>query len=590
MEQMRLGNYPYCVKQLWNQKNPLLVYNNPGLKHKECVLASKHSRQGAYRCKLEYAGKIYGMLGVTIQSDKIADEEEKDLFLELCGDISFALANIERREEHEQIEEQAKQLKEYLQLQVDRMPIGLIVCDTEFRVQSWNPAAEKMFDFTAGEAFGKHPYDIIVPKEAQPQVEKVWSRLLEGDETAHSTNENTTKDGHTIICEWTNTPLRKADGTVVGVLSMVQDITKRKQAEDALMASEEKLRLMFESITDGITVSDQGLKIIELNEAVVRMHGYSSKEEMIGRNALELIAKRDHTRAMENATRILDDGSVRNIEYTFITKNDREFPAELSAAVLRDSTGNPAGLIAITKDISERKKMEEHLILTDRLASVGELASGIAHELNNPLTGVIGLSQLLAQKDVSEDIKKDLNLVYSEAQRAATVVKNLLIFARKHPPAKQPLNVNEVIGKVLEIRAYVERVSNIEVVVHLASDLPQIMGDYFQLQQVFLNIVINAEYFMIEAHGKGTLTITTRKVVGGVQVSFADDGPGIHKNNLDHIFDPFFTTKEIGKGTGLGLSICHGIVTAHGGRIYAESRLGKGATFIIELPLKQEEE
>jgi signal transduction histidine kinase len=194
------------------------------------------------------------------------------------------------------------------------------------------------------------------------------------------------------------------------------------------------------------------------------------------------------------------------------------------------------------------------------------------------------------ERDMAKDVKEDLKLVYSEAQRAAGVVKNLLTFARKHPPAKQLLNINEVIGKVLEIRAYEEKVSNIEVVTHLASDLPQIMADYFQLQQVFLNIVINAEHFMIEAHGKGILTITTQKVGGVVQASFADDGPGISKEDLGHIFDPFFTTKEVGKGTGLGLSICHGIVSAHGGRIYAESKLGKGATFIVELPLRQEEQ
>jgi signal transduction histidine kinase len=179
--------------------------------------------------------------------------------------------------------------------------------------------------------------------------------------------------------------------------------------------------------------------------------------------------------------------------------------------------------------------------------------------------------------------------VYSEAQRAASVVKNLLTFARKHPPAKQLISVNDVISKVLELRAYEEKVSNIQVITHLALDLPQIMADYFQLQQVFLNIVINAEHFMLEAHGKGTLTITTQKVGGVVRAFFADDGPGIPKENLGHIFDPFFTTKEVGKGTGLGLSICHGIVTAHGGQIYAESEPGKEATFIVELPIKQQE-
>jgi signal transduction histidine kinase len=246
--------------------------------------------------------------------------------------------------------------------------------------------------------------------------------------------------------------------------------------------------------------------------------------------------------------------------------------------------------VAITEDITERKKMEEQLIITDRLASIGELAAGIAHELNNPLTGVIGLSQLLAERDLPEDVKEDLKLVYSEAQRAAGVVKNMLTFAREHPPAKELLSINDVISKVLELRAYEQRVSNIEVVKHLAPDLPQIMGDYFQLQQVFLNIVINAEQIMTEVHGKGTLMITTQTTGDIVTASFADDGPGIPKENLGHIFDPFFTTKEVGKGTGLGLSICHGIISAHGGRIYAESEPGKGATFIVELPLSQEEQ
>jgi len=237
------------------------------------------------------------------------------------------------------------------------------------------------------------------------------------------------------------------------------------------------------------------------------------------------------------------------------------------------------------EDISERKKMEEQLIITDRLASVGELTSGIAHELNNPLTGIIGFSELLLSKDVPEDIKEDLRVINKEAQRTAGIVKNLLTFARKHPPAKEPVNINKIIQEVLKLRAYEQKVHNIEVNTQFDPDLPEITADGFQLQQVFLNIIINAEYFMIEAHGRGTLTITTERVDDIVRASFADDGPGIAEENLEHLFDPFFTTKEVGKGTGLGLSICHGIITEHGGRIYAESKLGKGATFVIELPV-----
>jgi signal transduction histidine kinase len=229
--------------------------------------------------------------------------------------------------------------------------------------------------------------------------------------------------------------------------------------------------------------------------------------------------------------------------------------------------------------------MQEQLMLTDRLASIGELASGIAHELNNPLTSIIGFSQLLMEREIADDIKEDLKLVHSEAQRSANIVKNLLTFARKHAPVKQPGQINNVIEDVLKLRAYEQKVNNIEVVRRFASDLPEIMVDHFQMQQAFLNIIVNAEYFMIEAHNKGTLTITAKRVDNVIRTSFADDGPGIAEENLGRLFSPFFTTKDVGKGTGLGLSICHGIVTEHGGRIYARSQLGKGATFIVELPI-----
>jgi signal transduction histidine kinase len=234
---------------------------------------------------------------------------------------------------------------------------------------------------------------------------------------------------------------------------------------------------------------------------------------------------------------------------------------------------------------AEQRRAEEQLIIADRLASIGELASGIAHELNNPLTSVIGFSQLLLGKDVPDEFKEDVKIIYSEARRAADVMKNLLIFARKHSPAKQLVNINSVIEKVLALRAYEHKVENIQVVSRLAPDLPLTMADYFQLQQVFLNIVINAEHFMLQAHQRGTLNITTRRIGNIIRASFTDDGPGIARENLGRLFDPFFTTKGVGEGTGLGLSICHGIITEHGGRIYAGSEPGKGATFIVELPV-----
>ncbi|MBI4283708.1 MAG: hypothetical protein HY663_04480 [Chloroflexi bacterium] len=253
----------------------------------------------------------------------------------------------------------------------------------------------------------------------------------------------------------------------------------------------------------------------------------------------------------------------------------------LRRAVLKPLTNHVARIV----DEHER---EERLYFTGRLSTIGEMVAGVAHELNNPLTGIIGFSDLLLKADVPDDVKEDLRVINNEAQRVAQIVRNLLTFARKHPDVKQPLNINETIRQVLALRAYEQKVNNIQVITNLAADLPEITANPFQLQQVFINIIINAEHFMIEAHRGGTLTITTERMGGMIRVSLADDGPGIPKENLAHIFDPFFTTKDVGKGTGLGLSICHGIVTEHSGRIYAESELGKGATFIVELPVGTE--
>jgi len=361
---------------------------------------------------------------------------------------------------------------------------------------------------------------------------------------------------------------------------------ERQQAEQALREAEEKYKKLVEATSDMIWESDEKGVFTFVSPRIKDILGYKVGEVVGKKRTLDLAPEEEKRKWLGRFKEVnANREPFSGFEITHLHKNGNLILLETSGIPFFDSAGNFKGFAGINKDITERKRIQEQLVIADRLASVGELASGIAHELNNPLTGVIGFAQIALDKDIPDYVREDVQIVYSEAQRAAQVVKNLLTFARKHPLAKQLMSINSIIEKVLELRAYEQKVNNIQVNTHFAPELPEVMADYFQLQQVFLNIVINAEYFMIEAHNGGNLTITTEMAEGTIRASFADDGPGIAEENLGHLFDPFFTTKEVGSGTGLGLSICHGIVAEHGGRIYAESEPGKGATFIVELPI-----
>ena len=238
---------------------------------------------------------------------------------------------------------------------------------------------------------------------------------------------------------------------------------------------------------------------------------------------------------------------------------------------------------------NERRELDRKVQMENRLATIGQLASGIGHEINNPLTGIMGYSQLLMQKDVPEDIKKELEIINNGAQRIADIVRRLLTFARQHKLQRDYVNINNIITATLDLLAYKLELSNIKVIPQLDPDLPSTMADAGQLQQAFLNLIINAEMEMKSAHGEGKLFIKTEAIDSTILIYFRDDGPGIAEENLDKIFDPFFTTRETGQGTGLGLSVCHGIIAEHDGKLYAKNQPGIGSIFTVELPVITEE-
>jgi two-component system NtrC family sensor kinase len=239
----------------------------------------------------------------------------------------------------------------------------------------------------------------------------------------------------------------------------------------------------------------------------------------------------------------------------------------------------------LEKTVETLKSTQNQLIQSEKLSGIGEFVAGVAHELNNPLTSVMGFAELLQQSDVPEQHRRYLDVMFKSAKRCQRIVQSLLSFARRHAPERKVVCLNEIVESAIDILAYQMRTSNVEVKIELDPGLPATEVDPHQMQQVFLNIINNARQALEGGEKPGRLHISSESSAGRVRVIFQDNGPGIPPENLKKIFNPFFTTKEVGKGTGLGLSICYGIVTEHGGTITPSSKPGEGARFVIEFPV-----
>ena len=360
---------------------------------------------------------------------------------------------------------------------------------------------------------------------------------------------------------------------------LTQEISDRKQVEQQyqLIADHTADIIYKMSIKDG--------KFNYVSPSTERILGYTQSEGL-GMKLMDLLTPDSFQKQNAELMAAMQQNiTSATLHLDLKHKDGRVIPFEVHASMVFDEKGKPAEIVGVARDITERKKMEEQLIMQDRLASIGALTSSMAHELNNPLTSIINFSSLLLKKETDEETRQDITSIHQEAQRIAGIVKNLLSFSRKHPQQKQPTDINECIRKVVQMRAYEQRVNNIKVQVNYDPQLPLITANSSQLEQVFFNIVINAEYFMIEAHKEGKLDITTRRERNIILVTFTDNGPGIPEENIKSVFSPLFTTKEAGRGTGLSLSICQAIINEHGGRIWVKSGEPAGATFVIELPV-----
>ncbi|MBM3155546.1 MAG: PAS domain S-box protein, partial [Chloroflexi bacterium] len=367
----------------------------------------------------------------------------------------------------------------------------------------------------------------------------------------------------------------------------------RVQAREMLYASEERYRLLVETANEAIIVAQDGM-LKFANPRTSELTGYSN-QELLSMPFAQLIHPDDRDMVVErHLKRLAGEVPPEVYPFRYVAKDGSVGWVDINAVRI-EWEGRPATLNFLT-DITERKKAEEErqkleikAQVSSRLASVGQMTAGVAHEINNPLTAVTGYAQLLLDReDVPPDVRKDLAAINDGARRVAGIVQRLLAFSRQTKPERKQVNINELIDGTLVLRAYHLKTNNIKVATSLAPDLPQTVADPGQIQQVILNLIVNAEKEMKLAHGKGKLTISTEKSDGTIKICVKDDGLGIKPEVIDKIFDPFFTTREVGEGAGLGLSLCYGIVAEHNGKIYAESKPGKGATFIVELPIVTE--
>lgn len=457
-----------------------------------------------------------------------------------------------------------------------------------------NPSTIRILGYSKEEIESRPFIDFIHPDDRAMVLERYRARLRGEEVPPVYSFRVVNKKGETrwveisaVMVDWEGRPAS---------LNFIADITERKEAEEALKRSEEKLRFYLDNSPDAIYILDANAAFLYGNRAAEKFIGYS-REELIGKSFLELslLPQEDLLKAARLFALSRAGKPTGPDELELIRKDGSRVLLEISTYPTWEE--GKLEVIGIARDITERKraeeekrKLEEQFRLAGRLAAVGELAAGVAHELNNPLAAIQGYAQFLVSRgDIDAGIRKDVEIIYREALRAGKITQNLLSFARRHEPERRLISINEVIEKTIELHAHQMRVNNIELEVELAPDLPETMADFHQMQQVFVNIMNNAEQAMVEAHNGGKLIVKSEADDGMIRVSFKDDGPGISEENMKRIFDPFFTTKEVGKGTGLGLSICYGIVEAHGGRIYARSKLGEGATFIVEIPIVWEE-
>ncbi len=472
----------------------------------------------------------------------------------------------------------AESEKKYRTL-IENAKEGIVVVQ-DGRIKYINPTGVRISGYPPEELVGRPFGDLIYPEDLEGVAAR-YAREMAGE---------TLREPNAYRVIWKDGTVRWTEGIGVPIewegrrasLSFIEDITEQKLVKDALVESEQKFRGVFETSRDFMYIAALDGTILDYNRSAREFFGYT-EEEIAQLNLKDIYAYPEEREQF--VQKVIRDGFVENYEIKLKKKDGSLIDTLVTVVPKKDAQGEVIGLQGSVKDVTQMRRLERRLVQTEKLTSLGTMVSGIAHELNNPLTAIMGNAEMLTTfTELPEEVVRRLETIAKESLRTSKIIKGLLSFAREHKPERRLISVNESIMESYKLREYNLKVSDIRVELLLSRELSPTYGDPYQLQQVFVNIINNATDALAERKG-ATLTIRSRQQRGWLVVEFEDNGHGIEPENLKRIFDPFFTTKEVGKGTGLGLSMAYGIVNEHGGTIEAVNVPAGGTIFTVSIPV-----
>ncbi|MHC4641265.1 MAG: two-component system sensor histidine kinase NtrB [Planctomycetota bacterium] len=497
-------------------------------------------------------------------------------------------------------EEEASR-KEFLDNILASMDEGLLTIDQDARIITFNRAAERITGYKREDVLNKKCYDVL--RSSLCKGKCAGKRTLEtGGSLSNYEATLKNKAGKKIHVDITTSPLRSSDNKIIGLLEIITDLTEHKRLWEKLREERDKAKQYLNVARVMILALNLEGDITLINKRGCEVLGYK-EEEIIGKNWFDLCVPEKIREEVTKTFRKLIAGKLEVTEYyenPILTREGEERIIAWKNTIVRNKAGDIVGTLSSGEDITDRKRAEAELIRSEKLASVGQLAAGVAHEVNNPLAGILIYIKLLLKRHKqkklqTKETEKQLEKIGRETERCSRIIKNLLDFSRQTEVKLRPVNINKVIEATFSIIGHQISLENVKTEMELSTSLPSILVDFDQVQQALMNIMLNAAQAMPNG---GELQITTsvakrvkigRSIRDAIRIDISDTGIGIPQENLDKLFTPFFTTKEKGKGVGLGLSVVHGIIERHHGKIEIKSNPGTGTTFSIYLGIVDEE-